>query len=112
MLSLVSPHNQWALPFDLSHASLFMDLLISVQFYCLPKSQLGPHNAGEWEMAKQIAISLTEGPDRSCSEHEWRRLKVPLYLTNRFDLIYYRYTSSLNVLFVNSKKQSGLWQLQ
>ncbi len=37
---------------------------------------------------------------------------MPLYLTNRFDLIYYRYTSSLNVLFLNSKKQLGLWHLQ
>ncbi len=68
MLSLVSPHNQSALPFDLSHSSLCMDLLISVQFYCLPKPQLRPHNGSEREMAKQIAVMLSEGPDRSCSE--------------------------------------------
>ncbi len=68
MLSLVSPQNQIALPLDSSLSSLCMDLLIGVQFYCLPKPQLSPHNASEWEMAKQIAIMLREGPDRSCSE--------------------------------------------
>ncbi len=68
MLNLVSPCNQYALTLDLSLASICMDLLINVQFYCLPKSQLGPHNASEWEMAKQIAIMLREVPDRSYSE--------------------------------------------